>query len=83
MFESKTLLFDFIMVILFVVIGLFWFDVIEFTLVPSIICFAAVVVLIGYFGVYRNHNYTEIAFINQGRANIERGKVFSNKDVHE
>ena len=82
-FELKTIFFDFIMAILFVVIGLFWFDVIEFALIPSIICFVAVIILSSYFGIYRNHNYTEAAFMNQGRINIEKGKVISNMDVHE
>ena len=82
-FELKTIFFDFIMAILFVIIGLFWFDVIELALIPSIICFAAVIILSSYFGIYRNHNYTEAAFMNQGRINIEKGKVISNTDVHE
>ena len=82
-FELKTILFDFIMAILFVVIGLCWFNVIELALIQSIICFAAVIILSSYFGIYRNHNYTEAAFMNQGRINIEKGKVISNMDVHE
>ena len=36
-----------------------------------------------YFGVYRNHNYTEAAYKNQGRMYIDQGKMASNLDVFE
>lgn len=82
-FEGRTLLFDIIMLFIFIIMGLFWFDVIVPTMVVKVLCFAGVIFATSYFGVYRNHNYTEVAFRNQGRADVERGKVLSNLDVAE
>ena len=82
-FELKTLIFDIICAILFIGIGLFYFNIINVILPVKIISFGLFVIFMFYFGIYRNHNYTENAFKNQGRLDIDKGKVISNLDVLE
>ena len=36
-----------------------------------------------YFGIYRNHNYTEEAFREQGKLDVDKGRVISNLDIAE
>lgn len=80
-FELRTLFFDIIMAIVFVIESLFWFNVLNPSIYVKILVFAVCVVATCYFGCYRNHNYTNEAFINQGRLDIEKGRVVSNTDV--
>ena len=63
--------------------GLFYFNVITVALPVKAIIFALCVIGIGYFGVYRNHNYSEEAFIRQGELDIDKGRTISNLDISE
>ena len=81
MFEARTLKFDIICLIAFIVLGLVCF--IDFILPIKICLFALSTAALIYFGIYRNHNYTEEAFINQGKLDINKGRVISNLDISE
>lgn len=82
-FEIKTMIFDFIMILVYIVIGLLIFDVITSGVILKAIIFAGIVVAIHYFGCYRNHNYTAAAFEAQGELNIKKGKLKSNTETTE
>ena len=82
-FELRTLIFDIICVILFIIMGLFYFNVITTSLSVKAIVFILCVIGLGYFGIYRNHNYTPDAFLRQGQLDIDKGRVISNLDVSE
>lgn len=82
-FELKTLIFDIICALVFIGLGLIYFNAIIVILPVKIIAFGLAVVLIGYFGIFRNHNYTKAAFENHGQFLIKKGKVISNLDVTE
>lgn len=82
-FEIKTMIFDFIMILVYIVIGLLIFDVITSGIILKAIIFAGIVVTIHYFGCYRNHNYTTAAFEAQGELNIKKGKLKSNTETTE
>ena len=81
-FEERTLIFDIICLIAFIVLGFVCFT----NLLPlsvKIILFGLSILTLCYFGIYRNHNYTEDAFKEQGRLDIDKGRVISNLDVSE
>lgn len=82
-FESRTLIFDIICAILFIIMGIFYFNAITVALLVKAIVFIVCIIGIGYFGIYRNHNYTEEAFIRQGELDIDKGRTVSNLDVSE
>ena len=82
-FELRTLGFDIICLILFILIGLLYFNVITVIFPVKAISFGLYVIFMGYFGIYRNHNYSEEAFKEQGRLDIEKGRTISNLDVSE
>ena len=59
--EPRTLKFDIICLIAFLVLGFVCFT--NFIILPiKIILFGLSVLTLIYFGIYRNHNYTEEAF---------------------
>lgn len=82
-FEIKTMIFDFIMVLIYIVIGLLIFDVITSGIILKAIIFVGIVIAIHCFGCYRNHNYTTAAFEAQGELNIKKGKLKSNTETKE
>ena len=81
-FEERTLIFDIICLVAFIVLGFVCFTSF-LPLSVKIILFGLSVLTLCYFGIYRNHNYTESAFKEQGRLDIDKGRVFSNLDVTE
>ena len=78
-FETKTLKFDIVCLVAFIVLALVCFTAIPFKGVLFGLSVAALI----YFGIYRNHNYTEAACVSQGQLNIDKGKETSNIDVEE
>lgn len=82
-FELRTLIFDIICAVLFIIMGIFYFNIITVALSVKAIIFALCLIGIGYFGIYRNHNYTEESFIRQGELDIDKGRTVSNLDVSE
>ena len=83
MMEPRTLKFDIICLIAFIILGFICFTNFITILPIKIILFGLSIIALGYFGIYRNHNYTEEAFINQGRLDINKGRAISNLDVME
>lgn len=81
-FEQRTLLFDIICLVAFIILGFICFTNL-LTLPVKAILFGLSVLTLGYFGIYRNHNYTEDAFKEQGKLDIDKGRVISNLDVVE
>lgn len=80
--EERTLKFDIICLIAFIVLGFICFT--NFIAFPvKIILFGLSILTLIYFGIYRNHNYTEESFIRQGELDIDKGRVVSNLDVSE
>lgn len=80
--EERTLKFDIICLIAFIVLGFICFT--NFVVLPvKIILFGLSILTLIYFGIYRNHNYTEEAFKNQGKLDIDKGRTVSNLDVSE
>lgn len=80
--EERTLKFDIICLIAFIVLGFICFT--NFLALPiKIILFGLSILTLAYFGLYRNHNYTEEAFKNQGKLDINKGRTISNLDVTE
>ena len=59
LFESRTLKFDLICLVAFLVLGLICFT--GMILPAKIILFVLSVATLIYFGIYRNHNYTQDA----------------------
>lgn len=80
--EPRTCKFDLICLVAFIVLGILCFT--NFIILPiKIILFGLCILTLGYFGLYRNHNYTEEAFRSQGKLDINKGRVISNLDVTE
>lgn len=80
-FEPRTLKFDIICLGAFFVLAILCFF--NVFLPIKIFFFVASLITLIYFGIYRNHNYTEEAFKNQGRLDINKGRVISNLDITE
>lgn len=81
MIEPRTRKFDIICLISFLILGIVCF--VNIILPIKIILFGLSIIALSYFGIYRNHNYTEEAFKNQGKLDINKGRVLSNLDVNE
>ena len=83
-FELKTLVFDIICALVFALLGLTFFNVFALP-IPGFkgIVFVISLILLAYFGIYRNHNYTDSAYRAQGLLDIYKGRVVSNLDVTE
>jgi hypothetical protein len=81
--ELRTLGYDLWTFICYIFIFLYWFQIPHVSFITRVVTFIFVMLGLTYFGVYRNHNYTEAAYKNQGRMYIDQGKMASNLDVFE
>ena len=80
-FEPRTIMFDIICLTAFFVLAILCFFSVFFPI--KVVFFGLSVATLMYFGIYRNHNYTEEAFKNQGKLDIDKGRVISNLDISE